>query len=55
MENLEKSSTFKMFISRPGKVIVKNVIPKVLEKVMEISYIHMFIYTVYTVCFEFSL
>jgi len=32
MENLEKSWNFKMVISRPGKVIEKSKIPKVLEK-----------------------
>jgi len=31
-ENLEKSWNFKMFISRPGKVLEKNEITKVLEK-----------------------
>jgi len=32
MENLEKSWILKMVISRPGKVLEKNLIPKVLEK-----------------------
>jgi len=32
MENLEKSWIFKMVISRPGKVLKKHKIPKVLEK-----------------------
>jgi len=32
MENLEKSWDFKMVISRPGKVLVKKIIPKALEK-----------------------
>jgi len=32
MENLEKSWDFKMVISRPGKVLEENVIPKVFEK-----------------------
>lgn len=32
MKNLEKSWNFKMVISRPGKVLEKNEIPKVLEK-----------------------
>jgi len=32
MENLEKSWNFKMVISRPGKVMEKNYIIKVLEK-----------------------
>jgi len=32
MENLEKSWNFKMVISRPGKVMEKNKISKVLEK-----------------------
>jgi len=32
MENLEKSWNFKMVISRPGKVLKKTLIIKVLEK-----------------------
>jgi len=32
MENLEKSWNLKMVISRPGKVLEKKTIPKVLEK-----------------------
>jgi len=32
MENLEESSNLKMVISRTGKVIEENKIPKVLEK-----------------------
>jgi hypothetical protein len=32
MKNLEKSWNFKMVISRPGKVLEKNKVPKVLEK-----------------------
>jgi len=32
MENLEKSRNFKVVISRPGKVLEKNVITKVWEK-----------------------
>jgi len=32
MENLEKSWNFKMVISRPGKVMEKTSITKVLEK-----------------------
>jgi len=32
MENLEKSWNFKMVISRPGKVMEKTKIIKVLEK-----------------------
>jgi len=44
MENLEKSWNFEMVISRPGKVMEKNVIRKVLEKSWKCWYIHMFIY-----------
>jgi len=32
MKNLEKSWNLKFVFSRPGKVLEKNVIPKVLEK-----------------------
>jgi len=31
MGNLEKTWNFKMFISRPGKVIENNEIPKVMK------------------------
>jgi len=44
MENLEKSCNFKMVISRPGKVMEKNLNHKSFEKVIEMCYIHMFIY-----------
>jgi len=44
MENLEKSWNFKMVVSRPGKVMEKNVNHKSFGKVMEMCYIHMFIY-----------
>jgi len=43
MENLEKSWNFKLVISRPGKVMEKNLNHKSFEKVMEICY-HVFIY-----------
>jgi len=48
MENLEKSWKFKMLISRPGKELEKNVIPKVLEKswkcvVLIYSFLNLFI------------
>jgi len=49
MENLEKSWNFKMVISRPGKVIVKNLNHKSFGKVLEICYNHMFI------CVEFQI
>jgi len=44
MENLEKSWNFKMVISRPEKVLERNLNHKSFEKVMEICYSHMFIY-----------
>jgi len=40
MENLEKSWNFKMVISRPGEVMEKTYI----IKVMEMCYNHVFIY-----------
>jgi len=43
MENLEKSWNFKMVISRPGKVMKKNLNHKSFAEVLEICY-HMFIY-----------
>jgi len=43
MENLEKSWNFKMVITRPGKVLEKNIY---FQKVMDIYYIHMFILAV---------
>jgi len=44
-ENQEKSCNFKMFMPRPGKVLEKkNCNPKSFGKVMQICYIHMFIY-----------
>jgi len=44
MENLEKSWNFKMFISRPGEVMEKSQIMKVLEKSWKCCYMRMFIY-----------
>jgi len=44
MENLEKSRNFKMVISRPGKVMEKNLNHKSFEKVMELCYNHMLIF-----------
>jgi len=44
MENLEKSWNFEMVISRPGKVMEKNLNHKSFGKVMEICCNHMFIY-----------
>jgi len=46
MENLEKSWNFKLFVSRPGKVLGKKFNSRSFGKVMDICYIHMFIYTV---------
>jgi len=42
MENLENSWNLKMVISRPGKVIEKNVIPKVWElmEMLLYPYVH---------------
>jgi len=44
MENLEKSWNFKMVVSRPGKVMEKNLNHKSFGKVMEMCCYHMFIY-----------
>jgi len=44
MENLEKSWNFKMVISKPRKVMEKNLNHKSFGKVMKISYNHVFIY-----------
>jgi len=45
MENLVKSWNFKMLISRPGKVMEKNLNHNSFGKVMEMCYDHVFIYT----------
>jgi len=45
MENLEKSWNFKMVISSPRKKSWKTILmSKSFGKVMEMSYIHLFIY-----------
>jgi len=45
-EMLYRVHTVKMVISRPGEVLEENLISKRIGKVMEICYIHMFIYAV---------
>jgi len=51
MENLEKSWHFKMVISRPGKVMEKNLNHKSFGKVMEICDNHMFIYAEFVIIY----
>jgi len=53
MENLEKSWNFKMVIPRPEKVMEKNLNHKSLGKVMEMCYIHMFIYAEFEIMNSF--
>jgi len=52
MENLEKSWNFKIFISRPGKVMEKNINDTSLGKVMEMCY-HILIHAEFEIMNDF--